>query len=280
MDGASLSVDIKTLREAILREERTIAKNKEQPPPQLITPPAPPEHPVPVLSTVPVANVSRTRIVCTSCGTPGHFASSCWIRHPELSPPRMHGSRAPDRRLRENDSYRYRPRNRDDIRGRDRSRSRSRTPRRRSRSSHRRTHSRSRSPNRQRSRHHNHSSRHKHHRRHTSSSSSSECSPTRPKQIPQRANFAIGIPCSSDAEPPIDHACMVRHIDETFNPLSKWLLDSSTSHHYTCDRSLFTTYRDISPTKVATASGYVSACGMGNIVLRLSCGPVTISDVM
>lgn len=259
MDGATLALDLKTLREAILREERTIAKNKGQSAPNPLAAHTP--APVPVLPSIPVANASR--IVCSACNTPGHSVNSCWIRHPELRPPRLLNVRRTDNPHR-SDHYspsRHRERSRSRSRRRDRSR-----PRDYSRQHHRdrsRSRSRYRSPPARNRRDH---------------------SPRRSRQdkaIPRA--LAIGVPCDLDALPPVDHACMVRAVYDTLDDSSlkpKWLLDSGASHHYTCDRSLFTSYRDISPTKVATASGYVSAQGIGDITLHLSCGPVSISNVM
>lgn len=108
-------------------------------------------------------------------------------------------------------------------------------------------------------------------------------SPHRRAKMAPRALMTFGIPCTEDASPPVDHACMVRAASADYpgSSLAKWLLDSGASHHYTCDRSLFTSYRELSPpTQVETASGHVSATGIGSITLRLFGGSVVIPNVM
>ena len=74
MVGATLALDMKTLREAVLREERTIAKYNGQLAPAPLPAPTP-NPPVPVLTPIPTTNVSR--VICSTPKTPVHYRNTC-----------------------------------------------------------------------------------------------------------------------------------------------------------------------------------------------------------
>ena len=94
IDNANLALDLKTLREAILREERTIIKNKVQSlsPPALPVPLAPLPLGNPLIP--PMANASRSNAPrppfhgCSHCGNSRHSSDSCWVKYPDLRPRR------------------------------------------------------------------------------------------------------------------------------------------------------------------------------------------------
>ena len=92
IDGATLSLDMKTLREAIIREEHSLARNKETTTgtPSTINPAIQPsgtlnvlpvvsqnQAPMPTLAPSPVANASRTQTGCTTCSNPRHSTEYC-----------------------------------------------------------------------------------------------------------------------------------------------------------------------------------------------------------
>ena len=266
LDGQTRELDLRTLRESILREENAIARRlgsdrDKQPPP--------------ALPAFPLAHSAQ--IGCSHCGNSRHSVEQCWKRHPELKPDRV------EPRV---DKPSNQPSNRDSREHSRRRRCRSRSPRRRPRDRSRRLNRRPRTPSPDTDTSSSQSSRDGSSRRHQRDKQrfqkdNRHRSGPRPR-ITHRAHLVHDTPCSQDATPAIDHACMIRDTRDLPNDGSRWLLDSGASHHYTCDRSVFTSsfWPLVPPRKVETASGHVLAKGIGDVVVRFVCGTVLITDVM
>ena len=77
LDGQTKELDLRTLRESILREENVIAKRLENDKQQ----PAP-------LPAIPLAH-SAQNVGCSHCGNSRHSVERCWKRHPERKPDRI-----------------------------------------------------------------------------------------------------------------------------------------------------------------------------------------------
>ena len=146
LDGQGRDLDLRSLREAILREENSLQKRQENIPPK--TPAAP------TLPPVQMAHATQSSSGCSHCGNLRHSGDQGWIKHPELKPDRLtRRHEDPQRRERSNDMSNARS-------SRDCSRSRQRRPQSRSRQRNRRprddrpsgSHERTRPSNRRRRR--------------------------------------------------------------------------------------------------------------------------------
>ena len=293
-------LDIADLRESCLREERIIHRCA-----LLSQPAVPVPAPIPSASDTTAPSValaaSSRPIRCHECGVLGHTVRDCWIRYPELRPA-LYRSRSRGALRNREDYARYgcdRDRDRYTRRGRSTSRdryTRDRYRRRRSRSYGRehtpRRDRRSRSPRRNRSpakppkdteipshatddkvNRSDKNKRSKYRRRRDSSSSD--------ESIPRHAKSTLLLPSDDSVLSDINHACMVRSPQSTSTTRPpRWLLDSGASNHYTSDVSLLTNVVEIRPTPVETANKVVHATARGSLILHLSCGTISISDVM
>lgn len=113
--------------------------------------------------------------------------------------------------------------------------------------------------------------------------SSSEDTPNR-----HHAKAAQGIPVGKIVPNVINHACMVRSAVRSDSPLlfsdsrfgSRWLLDSGASNHYTSDVHLLPEVHSIPPTPVETTNKLIYATTNGTIFLHLTCGTISITNVI
>jgi len=93
--------------------------------------------------------------------------------------------------------------------------------------------------------------------------------------------MVLGIFRTPQVYPNVDHACMMLTKTGTGSPTCQtWLLDSGASNYYTSDKSCFYTLKEIKPREVETASGHVWGIAIGEMILQLSCGTISIPDVM
>ena len=119
-------------------------------------------------------------------------------------------------------------------------------------------------------------------------SSSSDSSSSEDTPNTHHAKAAQGIPVGKNVPNVINHACMVgssvlsdsRLLSSDSRLGSRWLLDSGASNHYTSDVHLLTDVRSIPPTPVETANKVIYATAKGTLVLHLTCGTISITDVM
>jgi len=106
------------------------------------------------------------------------------------------------------------------------------------------------------------------------------------KSQPQRkkknhAKTLQAIPTGKNMTGVINHACMVRPTGQgTKNGNPRWLMDSGASNHYTSNHQLPTNAIVIDPTPIKTANEIIHATAKGYLVLYLSCGTISIADVM
>jgi len=93
--------------------------------------------------------------------------------------------------------------------------------------------------------------------------------------------MTLGISRTSQVYPNVDHTCMTLKKTGIGSPTCQtWLLDSGASNHYTSDKSCFYTLKEIKPREVETASGHVWGIAIGEVILRLSYGTISIPHVM
>jgi len=238
---ASGRSDLKHLKEAILGYEKKLAMRKAVPRPVLPNPITLPSTSVAYASTA-TSNADRK---CTECGKTGHLVDRCWFANPELCPKHWR-----DPRKKERNKHKVHKKDR-----KDKDRRRQATGSNRRRTSNKKKYE-------------------------SSSSSDTSDAPTK-----NTAKMVLGIPCTPQAHPTIDHvdhACMT--LEKTGTGRSPtyqtWLLDSGASNHYTSDKSCFHTLKEIKPREVETASGHVWGTAIGEVILQLSCGSISIPDVM
>jgi len=250
---ASGRSDLKHLKEAILGYEKKLAMRKPMPGPILSNPITLPSTSVAYASTATSTATSTEKPPyadrkCTECGKTGHLVDKCWFAHPELRPKYWKDPREKER----NKHKVHKKGQKDKERQKDKDRRRQASDRRTSNK-----------------------------RKHDSPSSSSDSSDAPTKNT---ARMALGIPCTPQAHPTIDHVCMTLEKTGTGTGRSPtcqtWLLDSGASNHYTSDKSCFHTLKEIKPREVETASGHVWGTAIGDVILRLSCGTISIPDVM
>ena len=69
-------------------------------------------------------------------------------------------------------------------------------------------------------------------------------------------------------------------IDHHQASTSIWMLDSGASNHYTSNCNCFVTFESTKPVPIESASSLIYGCGKGDVVLHLSCGTISIPDVI
>ena len=290
IDKPDAPTAIASLREAILREERQIAIRSLSSTPTV----NPSSTPVPAsaTSTMPpptTAFPSNTQR-CPFCNLRSHTADNCWTKYPHKAPdwwkPRSTSSSRSKDHSRHRSPSRSRggsPHSRSHHRSRDSHRDRS--PSRKRRSSDRKGKRRRRSTSRDSSSSGSSSRSPVRKRRHTRQPKRETLSEIPPNTSDHQNDHALimlsdNIPCVPGFIPPIDHCCMMRVQQSPSSGISRWMLDSGASNHYTANRTCFVTYRKIHPLTIETASHPVHAVAIGDVVLHLTCGPIRLTDVM
>lgn len=85
-------------------------------------------------------------------------------------------------------------------------------------------------------------------------------------------------------EPPgPDYFMMMVHSLPDNSPVSgveQWLVDSGASNHYTSKKELLCDFTPIPPIRIMTGNGFISAHGIGHVIVYLSIGKVFIRNVM
>ena len=281
VDTDASPLSLKSIRDSILREETTIARKKGRDPVVLQ-----PLTPQPVV----YASASQTRQTrpssgrkCPACGWGNHSIHDCWHLYPDRAPswwrrPLPTGGDLADS---------HPSRTSDASRSFDSSENqRNSSENRRNSSENRRQYNSQAPPAPHGSRSRSRSDRYSAHasveidpsvkRKRSPRGSSS------PDPCPKRhtSNIVIGLPCTPLDSPYIDHACMMQFAGSTAGSSSAWMLDSGASNHYTSNRASFITFEPTPPIPIETASSIIHGSGKGDIVLRLSCGTIRISDVI
>jgi len=62
--------------------------------------------------------------------------------------------------------------------------------------------------------------------------------------------------------------------------IGQWLVDSGASNHYTARKDILYDFIPIDPIWIMTGKGYISANGIGHVIVHLSIGKVIIKNVM
>lgn len=262
IDSVAAPLDIKAVRESIMREERQISLNKER----LEALPRSEKRVQP--EVVFKTSEKKEERNCTDCGGNSHTQERCWETHPNLRPSWFRLRSSSTKENTRNKDRRHDSRNK----GRSSKRSSYKQDKYRVKKDHQKKSSRR-------------SSKHKKYSSSESSSSSSSSSSEdeRPKKRKSsdvhKAKLIIGDPCVPRETPYVDHSCMARD-GENATPSGKWMLDSGASNHYTSDKSCFVTFELISPIRIETASEIIYGQGRGEIILTLNCGTIRIPDVI